>query len=208
MKTGWIIALGFVAFLVFGGMGACSKIVGTNNNLVTMEEGVFKSLAGIDVAMQRRMDLIPSLVETVKGYAGHESATLTAVMEARAGATKVTIDPKNATPEQLAKYQAAQGQLSQALGRLMMVQEQYPNLKADKHFSDLMAQLEGTENRIKVARDDYNKSAAQFNAYARSFPNNIINGMFAQLKLKEPFKADEGAKVAPKVSFDKTPAKS
>jgi LemA protein len=139
-------------------------------------------------------------VATVKGYATHEQETLEGVMEARAKATQITIDPANATPEQLAAYQSAQGELSQALGRLMAVAENYPDLKANENFRDLQQQLEGTENRITVARQLFNDTAKKYNTEIRHFPKNIIAGMFG-FERKPYFEAEEGANKAPKVEF-------
>ena len=141
-----------------------------------------------------------NLVATVKGYAAHEQETLEGVIEARAKATQITIDPTNATPEQLAAYQAAQGELSQALGRLLAVAENYPDLKANENFRDLQSQLEGTENRIAIARQQFNDAARQYNQKVRRFPGNIIAGMFGFEK-KPYFEAEEGAQKAPKVEF-------
>jgi LemA protein len=149
---------------------------------------------------QRRADLIPNLVETVKGYAAHESATLEGVIAARAKATQVLVDPTNATAEQMAAFQAAQGELTQALGRLMAISENYPDLKANQNFAALQSQLEGTENRITVARNNFNEVARQFNTMIRRFPTNIIaNAMNAEKRAY--FEATEGAEQAPKVQF-------
>ena len=171
------------------------------NQMQQNQEIVFKAWGDVESTLQRRADLIPNLVEVVKGYAGHENATLVAVQEARSKATSITIDPKHMTAEDMKQYQAAQGQLTQALGKLMMVQEAYPNLKADKHYADLMNQLEGTENRINVARQRYNDAVAMFNTSIRTFPNSMTNSMMLHLERMEPFKADESAKTAPKVKF-------
>ncbi|MEP7171042.1 MAG: LemA family protein, partial [Bacteroidota bacterium] len=148
----------------------------------------------------RRMDLIPNLVNTVKGYADFEKSTLTAVIEARASATQVKVDPKNLTPEALQKFQEAQGQLGSALGRLLVVAEQYPNLKANENFLELQSQLEGTENRIAVERNKFNESAKEFNIYVRRFPQNILAGMYG-FKNKAYFESDKGAEKAPQVKF-------
>jgi len=149
---------------------------------------------------QRRADLIPNLVNTVKGYAKHESTTLENVIAARAKASQITLDPSNATPEQLAAYQNAQGQLSQALGKLMMLQEQYPDLKANEQFSMLQAQLEGTENRINEARKKYNESVRDYNVSVRRFPINLLAGMFGFEK-RATFEATADAQNAPSVNF-------
>ncbi len=173
------------------------------NKLQMLEEEVFKSYGDLESSLQRRADLIPNLVATVKGYAAHEKQTLQAVIEARAKATSVQLSPKDlSNPEAIAKFQAAQGELSNALGRLMVVIERYPNLKADAHFTDLMHQLEGTENRINVARQRYNEAVKDFNYNIRMFPYNLTNMILLHLERKEYFKAEEGAKVAPEVSFD------
>ena len=168
--------------------------------MVSAEEEVESAWAQVENQYQRRSDLIPNLVATVKGYAAHESETLEGVISARARATQITVDPSNATPEQLAAYQKAQGELSQALGRLMAVAESYPDLKANENFRDLQAQLEGTENRCTIARQNFNEVARAFNTYLRRFPNNIIAGAFGFEK-KPYFEADEDAKKAPKVEF-------
>ena len=172
------------------------------NVMQTREEAVFAAWGDVEATYQRRADLIPNLVEVVKGYAKHEAETLTAVTEARAkvGSMQVGKDLIN-NPEALAKFQQAQGQLSGALSRLMVVVERYPDLKANQNFMDLQNQLEGTENRINVARTRYNKAVEEFNVSIRTFPNSMTNSLILHLVRKEPFKAEEGAKVAPKVKF-------
>jgi LemA protein len=166
------------------------------------EEQVFQAWADIESTLQRRADLIPNLVETVKGYASHERETLEAVVEARAKATSVTISPGDlSNAEAMNKMQAAQGNLSSALSRLLLVVERYPDLKANQNFLDLQNQLEGTENRINVARQRYNQAVNDFNASIRKFPYNLTNNFFLNLERKEYFKAEEGAGEAPKVSF-------
>ena len=175
-------------------------LIGRYNIMVTMEENVENAWGQVENQYQRRMDLIPNLVSTVKGYATHEQSTYTAVMEARAKATQITIDPANATPEQLAAYQNAQGALSQALGRLLAVAENYPELKANENFKQLMDQLEGTENRITFARNTFNDTAKEYNTFIRRFPANIVASMFG-FQYKPYFKAEEGAEKAPKVEF-------
>ena len=172
----------------------------TYNKLVEHEETVEAAWSQVENQYQRRADLVPNLVATVKGYAKHEEETFTQTMEARAKATQITIDPSNATPEQLAAYQAAQGELSQALGRLMAVAESYPELKANENFLNLQSQLEGTENRCTIARQQFNEEARQFNTIVRRFPGNIVAGIFGFEK-KPYFEADEDAKHAPKVEF-------
>lgn len=175
-------------------------LIGHYNTMVTMEENVENAWGQVENQYQRRMDLIPNLVSTVKGYAKHEQETYTNVMEARAKATQVTIDPSNATPEQLAAYQNAQGELSQALGRLLAVAESYPELKANENFKQMMDQLEGTENRITFARNEFNNQAKEFNTYIRKFPANIVASIFG-FQYKPYFKAEEGAEKTPKVEF-------
>ncbi|MDR0477264.1 MAG: LemA family protein [Desulfobulbaceae bacterium] len=172
------------------------------NDLQMKEESVNKAWADIESTLQRRGDLIPNLVETVKGYASHERETLEAVIKARAEATSVKLSAEQLSdPEAMAKFQAAQGGLNTSLSRLMMVAEQYPDLKANQNFLDLQTQLEGTENRINVARQRYNQVVADFNASIRRFPENLTNKFLLHLKLKEYFKADEAAKAVPKVKF-------
>ena len=175
-------------------------MVGRYNTMVTMEENVENAWGQVENQYQRRMDLIPNLVATVKGYATHEQNTLTGVMEARAKASQITIDPSKATPEQLAAYQSAQGELSQALGRLMAVAENYPTLKANENFRQLADQLEGTENRITYARNLFNDTAKEYNATVRRFPGNIVAAMFG-FERKPYFEAEAGAEKAPKVEF-------
>ena len=189
----WIVVLGVLAITIIWG-------VGRYNAIITAEENVNTAWSQVENQYQRRADLIPNLVETVKGYAAHESETLEGVIAARAKATQVVVDPTNATSEQIAAFQAAQGELSQALGRLMAISESYPDLKANQNFSALQAQLEGTENRITVARNNFNEVARRFNTMIRRFPTNLIaNAMGAE---KRPyFAASEGAEQAPQVQF-------
>ena len=170
------------------------------NGLVSMDEGVQTKWADVETQYQRRADLIPNLVNTVKGYAAHESETLQAVVEARAKATSVNIDPTNMSAEQIANFQKAQDGVSSALGRLLVTVEKYPDLKANENFKELQAQLEGTENRISVARRDYNETARKYNTSLRSFPKNILAGMFGFEK-KAYFEAQEGSELAPTVQF-------
>ena len=170
------------------------------NGLVSMDEGVQTKWADVETQYQRRADLIPNLVNTVKGYAAHESETLQAVVEARAKATSVNIDPTNMSAEQIANFQKAQDGVSSALGRLLVTVEKYPDLKANENFRELQAQLEGTENRISVARRDYNEAARKYNTTLRSFPKNILAGMFGFEK-KAYFEAQEGSEQAPTVLF-------
>jgi len=172
------------------------------NSLQVQEEGVFKAWADVEATLQRRADLIPNLVETVKGYASHEAETLEAVINARSKATSVQLSPDQlSNPAAMAGFQQAQGGLSSALGRLMLVVERYPDLKANQNFLDLQNQLEGTENRINVARQRYNQAVADFNGSLRKFPASLTNSLLLHLEKKEYFKADEGAKAAPKVKF-------
>ena len=172
------------------------------NALQMKEEGVFKAWGDIESSLQRRADLIPNLVETVKGYAKHERETLEGVINARARATSVQITPKDLSdPAAMQQFQEAQGGLSSALARLMVVAEQYPDLKANQNFLDLQHQLEGTENRINVARQRYNEAVEGFNAAIRKFPENLTNKFLLHLDRKEYFKAEVQAKEAPKVQF-------
>ena len=171
------------------------------NKMVQKDEGCSKAWANVENAYQRRMDLIPNLVKTVEGAANYEKGTLTEVIEARAKATSVQVDPSNLTEESLAKFQAAQDQLSSALSRLMVVVERYPELKANQNFLELQAQLEGTENRIAVERGKFNETVNDYNSYIRRFPNNIIAGIF-NFDKKGYFKATEGADKAPDVEFN------
>ena len=171
------------------------------NKMVQKDEECSKAWANVENAYQRRLDLIPNLVKTVQGAAEYEKGTLTEVIEARAKATSVQVDPSNLTEESIAKFQAAQDQLSSALSRLMVVVERYPELKANENFLELQAQLEGTENRIAVERGKFNETVNDYNSYIRRFPNNIIAGMF-NFDKKGYFKATEGADKAPDVEFN------
>ncbi|MEA5090516.1 LemA family protein [Solidesulfovibrio sp.] len=185
------------AVLVLAGLSGCGY-----NQMQTNEEAVNAAWGNVESALQRRMDLIPNLVETVKGYASHEKDTLTAVVDARAKATQVKITPETlADPQAMAAFQQAQGQMQSSLSRLLAVVENYPQLKADQNFRDLQNQLEGTENRINVARQRYNPAVETYTASIRSFPNSLTNSVLLHLKAKEYFKADEAAKQAPKVKF-------
>ena len=179
-------------------LGLFVWVKNTYNGLVTADEGV--KAAQVENVYQRRADLIPNLVATVKGYASHESSTLEAVIEARAKATQVTVDPDKLTEESIAAFQSAQGELGNAIGRLLVSVEQYPDLKANQNFLELQAQLEGTENRITVERQKFNDTAKAYNTQVRSFPANIIASMF-NFEQKGYFKAAEGAQTAPKVEF-------
>jgi LemA protein len=196
MKKGLIILVAVVAvFAIFIFWG-----IGKYNGFVSQEEGVKAQWSNVENVYQRRADLIPNLVATVKGYATHEEKTLTEVIEARAKATSVTIDPTKLNESNIAAFQKAQDGLSGALSRLMVSVEQYPNLKANENFLALQSQLEGTENRIAVERRKYNETAQAFNASIRRFPANIIAGM-GSFEQKGYFKASEGAEKAPQVKF-------
>ena len=192
-KGGIIIILAILAILVFWGIGGY-------NGLVSSQESVNKSWANVENQYQRRADLIPNLVETVKGYAKHESSTFEAVVNARSKATQMNIDPENLTPEKLQEFQATQGELSNALGRLLVLREAYPDLKANQNFIELQAQLEGTENRITVARDAFNEEARKYNTEVRRFPKNMLAGLLG-FERKPTFAAEEGAERAPEVRF-------
>ena len=192
-NKGLIITIVVIALVAIWG-------ISSYNGLVSMDENVSNSWANVETQYQRRSDLIPNLVNTVKGYAKHESQTLEAVMAARSQATQVKIDPSNCTPQQLAAYQKAQGDVTTALGKLLAITENYPDLKANQNFLELQSQLEGTENRINVARKDFNDTAKKYNTSLRSFPRNIIASMFGFEK-RAYFEAEAGAKKAPKVEF-------
>jgi len=196
MKKGTVIGLSILALVVICFLWG----MGQYNGMVTAEESVTKSWANVESQYQRRTDLIPNLVATVKGYATHEQSTLTAVINARAKATQTTIDPTKMTSESLAKYQAAQSEVGSSLNRLLVSVEQYPNLKANQNFLELQAQLEGTENRIAVERQRFNDAAQSFNVMIRRFPKNMIAGMFGFEK-KVYFEAEESAAKAPQVKF-------
>lgn len=196
MKKIWIV-LAVIAVVV---LVIYSSVKGTYNTMVTMDEGVSASWAQVENVYQRRADLIPNLVNTVKGYAAHEQQTLEGVIEARSKATAVNVNADNLSAESLQKFQQAQDGLSSALSRLMVVVERYPDLKANQNFMDLQAQLEGTENRITVERRKFNESAQSFNTYIRKFPKNIYAGIFGFEK-KAYFSAEAGAEKAPVVDF-------
>jgi LemA protein len=196
MKKKTIITLSIIAVLVILVFAAIS----TYNSLVGLEENVGKQWSNVENQYQRRADLIPNLVATVKGYAAYESTTLENVVSARARATQVTVDPDNLTPEKLQEFQAAQGELSSALGRLLMITENYPDLKANENFRELQVQLEGTENRISTERTRFNEVSKNFNAKIRRFPTNIIASMFG-FERKAYFEAEAGSEKAPTVEF-------
>ncbi|HHT61274.1 MAG: LemA family protein [Paludibacteraceae bacterium] len=196
MKKGtvWTITIvAIVAILVIW-------VVKGYNGLVTAEETVTTEWANVESQYQRRADLIPNLVSTVKGYAAHEQETLDAVVSARAKATQMSVDAKDLTPEKLKEFQAAQGEVGSALGRLLMITENYPDLKANQNFMALQEQLEGTENRIQVARQKFNATAQTYNTMIRRFPKNLLAGIFGFDK-KAYFEADEAAQKAPSVQF-------
>jgi LemA protein len=191
VTIGIIVILAIILYRLFAG---------TFNSMVTFNQEVKKEWSNVETQYQRRMDLIPNLVNTVKGYADFEKSTLTQVIEARASATQVKVDPDKLTPEALQKFQEAQGQLSTALGRLLVVAEQYPNLKANQNFLELQAQLEGTENRINVARMKFNDKVQSYNGYIKRFPQNLLAGVYGFTE-KPYFEADKAAAQAPQVKF-------
>lgn len=192
-NLGLVITIAIVAVVLIWGVSGY-------NGLVSMDEGVQNKWADVETQYQRRADLIPNLVNTVKGYAAHEKETLEGVVKARSEATSVKIDPENMTAEQMAQYQKAQNGVSSALSKLLLVVEKYPDLKANQNFLELQSQLEGTENRITVARRDFNGAAKEYNTAIRKFPKNILAGMFGFEK-KAYFEAQEGAEKAPEVQF-------
>ena len=183
------------AVVIIGGWAASGY-----NSMVAEQEKATTALSNVQSAYQRRADLIPNLVETVKGYASHEKETLEGVVNARSKATQVTLDPENMTPEKLQEFQKAQGELGAALGRLIAIQENYPDLKANETFRDLQVQLEGTENRINEARNTFNKTVQDYNISIRKFPKTLLAGMFGFDKMSK-FEAEAGAEKAPQVKF-------
>ena len=191
IKIGIVLVVLFVLYRMFAG---------SYNNMVQRNEDVVKQWAQVENSYQRRADLIPNLVSTVKGYADFEKSTLTDVIEARSKATQVTIDPKNLSAGQLQQFQAAQGELSSALSRLMVVVERYPDLKANQNFLELQAQLEGTENRISVERKKFNETTQSYNTYIKSFPQTMLASMFG-FSEKEYFESQAGADQVPEVQF-------
>ena len=190
------ILIGIVALIIL----IIGWLMSGYNDMVKLDENVNREWSQVENQYQRRLDLIPNLVNVVKGYASHEKETLEGVIEARAKATQTTIDPSNMTEEQLANFQKSQDGLSGALNRLMVVVEKYPDLKATDNFKQLQAQLEGTENRITLARKDYNDAATIYNKEVRSFPNSMLAGIFG-FSVRPQFKAQEGAESAPTVQF-------
>lgn len=196
MKKSWII----IAVIVVIGFVLYGWFKNSYNSMVALEEGVSAQWAQVENVYQRRADLIPNLVNTVKGYADFEKETLTGVIEARAKATSVNVDASNLTPQTFAAFQQAQDGLSSALSRLMVVVERYPELKANQNFLELQAQLEGTENRIAVERMKFNEVTRGYNTYIKSFPKNMLANMFGFTE-KPYFKAIEGADKVPEVQF-------
>lgn len=196
MKKSWII----IIVIVIIGFLTYSSLKGTYNSMVTLSETVDKQWADVENVYQRRADLIPNLVATVKGYASHEKETLEGVINARAKATSTTINVGDLTPAKIAAFQQAQNGLSSALSKLMVVVERYPELKANQNFLELQAQLEGTENRIAVERRKFNESARNYNTYIKLFPKNMLANMFGFEK-KPYFEAQKGAENVPKVEF-------
>jgi LemA protein len=200
MKKGCLISIiiaGFLALVVISIVLWGTKVY---NGMVTMNEGVTSQWGNVETQYQRRSDLIPNFVNTVKGAANFEQSTLTQVIEARAKATSVTIDPSKMTAENMQQFQQAQGQVTSALGRLMVVMEQYPELKATQNFRDLQVELEGTENRISVERRKFNEVAQAYNTYIKRFPQSMIAGM-SGFQSKPYFEAQQGAEKAPEVKF-------
>lgn len=197
MKKGYVTLIVIVAVVLV----LFFWIKGMYNSMVRMDETVSQAWAQVENVYQRRADLVPNLVATVKGYAEHESSTLEAVVEARAKATQATVDPSTLSEEELARFMSAQNELGTAIGRLLVSVERYPDLKANQNFLELQAQLEGTENRITVERQKFNEAARNYNVTIRRFPNNIFAGMFGFEK-KGYFEASEGAEQAPVVSFE------
>lgn len=196
MKKSWIILI-VIALIILWGI---SSIIGSYNSIVEKNEGVTSQWAQVENVYQRRADLIPNLVNTVKGYAEHEKSTFTEVIEARSKATSINIDANNLDAASIQKFQAAQEGLSSALSKLMVIVERYPDLKANQNFMELQSQLEGTENRIAVERMKFNESAQNYNTYIKKFPKNIIANMFG-FSQKDYFKAQEGSEKAPEVKF-------
>ncbi len=193
MKKTTIILLVVIGVLVLAGIGGY-------NSLVNKEEALGKAWADVENQYQRRADLIPNLVNTVKGYAAHEKETFEMVVEARSKATQLSVDIDDLTPEKLQAYQKAQGEVGSALGRLLAITENYPDLKANENFKELQAQLEGTENRISVERRKFNETVRTYNSSIRRFPMNLMAGVFGFDK-KGYFEAEEGSEKAPKVEF-------
>lgn len=196
MKKGSILLIAILALLFIGGCMTCN----VQKSLVTLDENAKSKWGEVQNQYQRRSDLVPNLVNTVKGAANFEKSTLEAVTQARANATSMKVDPNDLSPEKIKEFQARQGELSQALGRLLMVTENYPQLRATEAFRDLQVQLEGTENRITVARKGFNDAVQGYNTKLRIFPNNIFAGMMG-FKTKGTFEANANAQKAPQVQF-------
>ncbi|MBQ8064194.1 MAG: LemA family protein [Prevotella sp.] len=190
------LTIGIIAAVVIIG----GWLMSSYNSMVSEQEKATTALANVQSAYQRRADLIPNLVETVKGYASHEKETLEGVVAARSKATQITLDPEKMTPEKLKEFQQAQGELSSALGKLLAIQENYPDLKANENFRDLQVQLEGTENRINESRNKFNEVVQKYNIVIRSFPKNLVAGIFGFQKM-DKFEAEAGAEKAPQVKF-------
>ena len=195
MKSNKTLIAIIAAVVIIGGWAASAY-----NSMVKVQEKATTSWSNVQSTYQRRADLIPNLVEVVKGYAAHEKETFESVVAARSKATSMNIDPTNLTPEKLKEFQQAQGELGSALGRLIAIQENYPELKANENFKDLQVQLEGTENRINEARNTFNKTVQEYNVVIRSFPKNILAGMFGFQQMTK-FEAEAGAEKAPQVKF-------
>nr|WP_321376264.1 LemA family protein [uncultured Bacteroides sp.] len=193
MKKSVIIAIAVIVLIALLGSSAY-------NSMVDKQESVTKAWSNVENQYQRRSDLIPNLVNTVKGYAKHEKTTLEGVIAARSKATQITVDPENLTPEKLQAFQKAQGDVTTALGKLLAISENYPDLKANQNFLELQSQLEGTENRIAVERGRFNELAKEYNAYIRKFPRNMFAGMFGFEK-RPYFEAEAGSEKAPTVEF-------
>ena len=190
----WLIILGVLGVV-------CIFVVSAYNGMVNTQETATTALADVQATYQRRADLIPNLAKTVQAYAKHEKTALTEVINARAAATQIKLDADNLTPEKLRQFESAQGELAQALGRLMVVAERYPDLKANENFHSLQIQLEGTENRINEARQKYNEAVQNYNQTIRRFPNVLVAGMFGFDKMSK-FEASAGADKAPELNFD------
>jgi len=200
MSRSLIIILVVIGVLLLVGIGSCNYVKNTYNDIITKDAVVKTKWGNVESQYQRRADLVPNLVATVKGAANFEKSTLVDVTNARAKATSIQVDPTKLTPEKIQEFQAAQGQLTSALSRLLVASEKYPDLKSNENFSGLQVQLEGTENRINVARVDFNDAVLQYNLAVRSFPSNIIASHYGY-KEKGSFSAEAGSDKAPKVQF-------
>jgi len=200
MKKGCLIWIVIGVAVALIAIGIISWGIGTYNKIISLEQGVVSQWGNVETQYQRRADLIPNFVNTVKGAADFEQETLTGVIEARAKATQVTVDPANMTAENMQQFQDVQGEVSSALSRLMVVVERYPELKATQNFRDLQVELEGTENRISVERRNFNEKAREFNTFIKQFPQSIIAGMKGFTE-RPYFEAMEGTEIAPAVQF-------